>query len=83
MIRHILRVLVFRWYVISLTVFVVMVLLIEPVNIGPRWEDSWSQTPPAIKAKILEMGPGYWYRTVDSVFQVSTDKGETWRRLRV
>ena len=82
MIRHILKVLLYRWYVIALTVFVVMVLLIEPANLGKRWEDSWSQTPPAIKAAVMRCGPNYQYRTLyNGTFQVN--RGEGWERLRV
>ena len=71
------------WYIHLLVLLIVTWLSIGTAHTD--MEGEWLFDKPvsaAMKAKIREMGPGYFYRTLhDGTFQVN--RGEGWERLRV
>ena len=85
LIRHILRVLIYRWYVIALVLYVTMALSLGTAHTDMEGEWLFDRPVSAeIKAAMQEMGPYYHFRTLfDGTFQVSRDEGNSWERLRV
>ena len=75
-----------------LTIIALTLLIVSWLSLGTAHTDTagpWVWDKPvsaAMKAKIQEMGPGYWYRTIDGVFQVNTEMvalEEGWERLKI
>ena len=78
----------YRLWWVTLTIALIFNWLLHTgVNIGPRWEDNWAETEPKIEAKIIEMGPSYFYHTLeDGTLEVNKtsgmDNATGWQRLR-
>ena len=70
-------------------IYFTIILIISWLSLGTAYTDTsgpWVFDKPVsqeIRAAMQRMGPHYQYRQLyGGTLQVSTDKGETWRRLK-